>query len=177
MPYDATDLARAFEMPPIQLEDGNAWPWVPAQTFADALAVRQARLALLDLLRSVPPEKFDMSTWGRGMEVGEALTRPYAGEHICGTVACIGGWMERLLYNPKPSNVPCLEYVLGLSPSMRKALFYPWEAYGSIDDEGHWMAGEDDYFLQADAIAAVSHLIDTNEVHWERAEAEYGAPH
>ncbi len=39
---------------------------------------------LSELLRNLPPEKFDMKHWSHGSRCGDV--------HECGTRACIGGW-------------------------------------------------------------------------------------
>lgn len=94
---------------------------------------------------AVPDLGFNMNWWE--IESDDNSARDMSG-HNCGTIACIGGWTERLFPGVEASET------LGLTGSQARALFYP---------DGHFDATPDK------AVAVLRHLAETGEVDWSIA--------
>lgn len=103
---------------------------------------RDRMIRLRNFLATLPPEQFDMETWGDTCE--------------CGTPACIGGWCERL-FSPDRS---IFEWeagaLIGLSKADAFDLFFPisQEPYSSTT---------------AQAVQVLDHYLATGEIDWSVA--------
>lgn len=103
---------------------------------------RDRVMRLRDLLKTLPPEKFDMRNPG-----------------FCGSPACIGGWALRLFMPDEADHesVSATAPLLGLTAAQGFHLFFPSGFTGAYSAS------------PAQAVAVLDHLLATGEVDWSVA--------
>jgi hypothetical protein len=114
----------------------------------------------IELIASIPPQKFDMSVL-RAVREGDEIhddTRITDHEliHGCGTIACIAGWVATL--NPDDAGIGPYhraQQYLDLDHQQTGQLFCP-EGYSYLE------------FTRDEALTAMRHLAQTGEVCWQR---------
>jgi hypothetical protein len=132
-----------------------------AQAQAQAIDDPRERLKFVrDFIASIPEDNFNMITWGdTAQEFRDRIAaRGYdlqRGKHPCGTVACIGGWTEKLWQLNSAPNVLAPSKLLGLTAELGQELFYPQGAKAAWYD-----------ITNAQAVQVLDHLLDTGEVDW-----------
>lgn len=113
----------------------------------DALKIIELR----DFLQALPEEQFDIMVWSEGnnYKVGR--------QHICGTVACIGGWGAMIFAPPGTCTLDYDHYnlasTLGISPDVAYRLTHP--------ENVAWELVTRDV-----AVAALNQLLETGDVNY-----------
>ena len=106
---------------------------------------------LISFISSLPPEQFEMSQWERPAE--------------CGTVACLGGWAERLISPSEPAMMNTINSWLDIDDKTSKRLFFMSD---DIMGLGAFDRLEPSHRQQA-AITVLQRLRDENVVDWHVA--------
>lgn len=114
-----------------------------------------------DAIAVLPPERFSMEKWAcRPAETGLRWYVQNATDllHDCGTCGCIGGWTNAILSGPEgvrgdSNDAATAGGLLGLSPSVARSLFYPYQEWSDISRD--------------DAVRVLDHLLATGEVDWK----------
>jgi hypothetical protein len=97
---------------------------------------------VIELLRRLPPEKFDMGTWH------------------CGTATCIGGHAQKL-FGLDSSDSYIVGAELGLGERAVDALFFPHAQMPR--NKVNWQK-----ITRRQAVRVLKHLRDTGEVDWSK---------
>lgn len=138
------------------------------------------RLTILrDHLQKIDARNFNMTDWhemerpnGWDMPQGEydqIMNTLREAKHVCGSVACIGGWGDIIFENElKALTGPIkLEYteighILGLTHQQQNQLFFP---------NPEELPGKKDMseITLDEAIQTLTHLIETGEVNWKHS--------
>ena len=111
---------------------------------------------LISFISNLPPEQFEMSNWERHAE--------------CGTVACLGGWAERLIDPVEPMLITAIDAWFDIDTKASKRLFF---MSGGIMGLHAFDRLEPSHRQQA-AIAVLSRLRDENVVDWHAAVSATG---
>ncbi len=117
---------------------------------------RENVLKLIDLLSSIPDERFDIGHLWNGSNYSEDYITLQSG---CGTAACVAGWAIFLRGKPEAGRKYYgAQAFLGLTNIQAQALFTP---------PGHISTPEQ--FTRSGAIKTLQRSVSTGKVDWSKA--------
>ncbi len=148
MPYDATNFVVTDVPAPVRDPKSITDP-------------RERVAYLRDFLRTLPPERFDMRTFGRrGVRDTQHMQNGVrVSSDTCGTAACIAGWAN-LLWAKEGQMTNAHRRAanfLGLDRRASELLFWPWQSAGGFDS------------TPTKAASVLDHYLATGEINWSVA--------